>query len=103
MGEIYGGGFDLIRPMTMPTEADKPDFPRGIGPRPLGFKSEASRESAVVIMNHINLVELLRDVNQWSSAFCGIVSRAMTIEVLSTGVAGELQWSLTSGIQILRG
>lgn len=37
-------------------------FPRGIGPRPLGLKSEASRESAVVIMNHINLVEILMDV-----------------------------------------
>lgn len=36
-------------------------FPRGIGPKPLGMKSEASRESAVVIMNHINLVEILMD------------------------------------------
>ena len=37
-------------------------FPRGIGPKPLGLKSEASRESAVVIMNHMNLVEILMDV-----------------------------------------
>uniref|UniRef100_A0A6N2MB30 Homeobox domain-containing protein n=1 Tax=Salix viminalis TaxID=40686 RepID=A0A6N2MB30_SALVM len=37
-------------------------FPRGIGPKPTGFKCEASRESAVVIMNHINLVEYLMDV-----------------------------------------
>lgn len=37
-------------------------FPRGIGPKPLGLRSEASRESAVVIMNHINLVEILMDV-----------------------------------------
>lgn len=37
-------------------------FPRGIGPKPLGLKSEASRESVVVIMNHINLVEILMDV-----------------------------------------
>lgn len=37
-------------------------FPRGIGPKPSGFKCEASRESAVVIMNHINLVEILMDV-----------------------------------------
>lgn len=37
-------------------------FPRGIGPKQLGLKSEASRESAVVIMNHINLVEILMDV-----------------------------------------
>lgn len=69
-------------------------FPRGIGPKPLGLKSEASRESAVVIMNHINLVEILMDVNQWASVFSGIVSRAMTLEVLSTGVAGNYNGAL---------
>ena len=37
-------------------------FPRGIGPKPAGFRSEASRESVVVIMNHINIVEILMDV-----------------------------------------
>ncbi|KAK3035074.1 hypothetical protein RJ639_032576 [Escallonia herrerae] len=69
-------------------------FPRGIGPKPLGLTSEASRESAVVIMNHINLVEILMDVNQWSSVYAGIVSRAMTLEVLSTGVAGNYNGAL---------
>ncbi|GKV13310.1 hypothetical protein SLEP1_g24338 [Rubroshorea leprosula] len=69
-------------------------FPRGIGPKPSGFKCEASRETAVVIMNHINLVEILMDVNQWSTVFTGIVSRAMTLEVLSTGVAGNYNGAL---------
>ncbi|CAN0852422.1 Homeobox-leucine zipper protein PROTODERMAL FACTOR 2 [Linum grandiflorum] len=69
-------------------------FPRGIGPKPLGLRSEASRESAVVIMNHVNLVEILMDVNQWSTLFCGIVSRAMTLDVLSTGVAGNYNGAL---------
>ncbi|KAL8228288.1 hypothetical protein R6Q57_015872 [Mikania cordata] len=69
-------------------------FPRGMGPKQLGLKSEASRESAVVIMNHITLVELLMDVNQWSNVFSGIVSRAMTLEVLSTGVAGNYNGAL---------
>ncbi|EEF43907.1 homeobox-leucine zipper protein MERISTEM L1 isoform X1 [Ricinus communis] len=69
-------------------------FPRGIGPRPLGLRSEASRESAVVIMNHVNLVEILMDVNQWSTVFCSIVSRAMTLEILSTGVAGNYNGAL---------
>lgn len=36
-------------------------FPMGIGPKPSGFKCEASRETSVVIMNHINLVEILMD------------------------------------------
>ncbi|CAN6808954.1 unnamed protein product [Brassica oleracea] len=69
-------------------------FPREIGPKPLGLRSEASRESAVVIMNHINLVEILMDVNQWSCVFSGIVSRALTLEVLSTGVAGNYNGAL---------
>ncbi|XP_051135177.1 homeobox-leucine zipper protein MERISTEM L1-like [Andrographis paniculata] len=78
-------------------------FPRGIGPKPLGLKSEASRESAVVIMNHINLVEILMDVDQWSSVFSSIVSKAMTVEVLSTGVAGNYNGALqvmTSEFQV---
>ncbi|XP_071696417.1 homeobox-leucine zipper protein MERISTEM L1-like [Rutidosis leptorrhynchoides] len=69
-------------------------FPRGIGPKPMGLKSEASRDTDVVIMNHMTLVEILMDVNQWSNVFCGIVSRAMTMEVLSTGVAGNYNGAL---------
>ncbi|XP_028795280.1 homeobox-leucine zipper protein HDG2 isoform X2 [Neltuma alba] len=69
-------------------------FPRGIGPKPSDLKCEASRETALVIMNHINLVEILMDVNQWSTVFSGIVSRAMTMEVLSTGVAGNYNGAL---------
>ncbi|KAK7366515.1 hypothetical protein VNO80_08507 [Phaseolus coccineus] len=70
-------------------------FPsRGLGPKPLGLRSEASRESVVVIMNHINLIDILMDVNQWSTMFCGIVSRALTLEVLSTGVAGNYNGAL---------
>ena len=95
-------------------------FPRGIGPKPAGFRSEASRESAVVIMNHISIVEILMDVviiifiwhiksillyvrvynidivmqNQWSMVFAGMVSRAMTLAVLSTGVAGNYNGAL---------
>ncbi|PQQ17912.1 hypothetical protein Pyn_34000 [Prunus yedoensis var. nudiflora] len=69
-------------------------FPR-VAPKPNNhFKCEASRESAVVIMNHINLVEILMDVNQWSTMFSGIVSRVMTLEVLSTGVAGNYNGAL---------
>ncbi|KAL6954469.1 Homeobox-leucine zipper protein MERISTEM L1, partial [Sarracenia purpurea var. burkii] len=69
-------------------------FPRGIGSRPVGFRFEASRETSVVIMNHTNLVEILMDANQWSTVFSGIVSRAMVLEVLSTGVAGNYNGAL---------
>ncbi|CAL1406975.1 unnamed protein product [Linum trigynum] len=69
-------------------------FPRGIGPKPSGLKCEASRETAVVIMSHVSLVEYLMDANQWSGLFSGIISRAMTLEVLSTGVAGNYDGAL---------
>ncbi|XP_042477229.1 homeobox-leucine zipper protein ROC2-like isoform X2 [Macadamia integrifolia] len=69
-------------------------FPRGIGPKPFGLKTEASRETAVVIMNHVNIVEILMDETQWASVFSSIVSRAMTLEVLSTGVAGNYNGAL---------
>ncbi|KAF8016684.1 hypothetical protein BT93_H2031 [Corymbia citriodora subsp. variegata] len=69
-------------------------FPRAMGLKPAGFNTESSRESAVVIMDHINLVEILMDVNQWSTVFSSIVSRAATLEVLSTGVAGNYNGAL---------
>ncbi|CAA3027265.1 homeobox-leucine zipper MERISTEM L1-like [Olea europaea subsp. europaea] len=133
--ELYGAA-DLLRSVSMSTDANKPmiielavaameelirmaqtceplwipstdhsaetlseeeylrTFPRGIGPKPLGLKTEASRESAVVIMNHISLIEILMDANQWTSVFSSIVSKAMTVEVLSTGVAGNYNGAL---------
>ncbi|XP_038994175.1 homeobox-leucine zipper protein HDG2-like isoform X2 [Hibiscus syriacus] len=69
-------------------------FPRGIGPKPSGFKCEASRETAVVFMNHVSLVEILMDMHQWSIVFSGIVSKASTLDVLSTGVAGNYNGAL---------
>lgn len=48
-------------------------FPRGIGPKSLGLKSEASRESAVVIINYVNLVEILMDVVRMTSVSSCII------------------------------
>ncbi|KAL3850851.1 hypothetical protein ACJIZ3_012733 [Penstemon smallii] len=78
-------------------------FASGIGPKPLGFKTEASRESAVVIFNRENLVRIFMDVNQWTSVFSSIVSRAMTLDVYSAGVAGNYNGALqvmTAEIQV---
>eukprot|EP00250_Pteridium_aquilinum_P016242 c23020_g1_i1 orf=781-3153(-) len=63
-------------------------FPRGIGPTPLGLKSETSRHTGLVIMNSTSLVEAFMDVNRWAEMFPSIVSRVQTVEVLSTGIAG---------------
>uniref|UniRef100_A0ACD5UU06 Uncharacterized protein n=1 Tax=Avena sativa TaxID=4498 RepID=A0ACD5UU06_AVESA len=60
----------------------------GIGPKQYGLVSEASRDATVVIMTPASLVEILMDVNQYATVFSSIVSRAATLEVLSTGVAG---------------
>ncbi|XXG73229.1 hypothetical protein AAC387_Pa07g2183 [Persea americana] len=69
-------------------------FPHGIGPKRLGMSSEATRETAVVVMNHINLVEILMDVNQWANVFSNIVSRAVTQEVLVAGAGGNYNGAL---------
>ncbi|KAL9317394.1 hypothetical protein ACSQ67_013911 [Phaseolus vulgaris] len=61
-------------------------FPKGIGPTPLGIKIEASRHSAVVIMDYNKLVEMFMDVNQWANMFCGIISRASLHQVLEIGL-----------------
>ncbi|PQM36167.1 hypothetical protein Pyn_06668 [Prunus yedoensis var. nudiflora] len=63
---------------TFPRVAPKPNNP---------FKCEASRESAVVIMNHINLVEILMDVSYDSGS--------------AVNWSGwKLQWSLASEFQV---
>ncbi|RHN53273.1 putative transcription factor & lipid binding HD-SAD family [Medicago truncatula] len=69
-------------------------FPRGNGPNTCGLRLEGSKESVVVMINAPDLVDILMDVNQWSNMFCGIVSRAATLEVLSTGVGGNYDGAL---------
>ncbi|KGN64545.1 homeobox-leucine zipper protein MERISTEM L1 [Cucumis sativus] len=65
-----------------------------IGPRIVGLTSEASRQTSILAFNHLKLVHILMDVNQWSTIFCGIVSRALTLEVLSSGVGGDYNGAL---------
>lgn len=52
----------IISTETLCEEEYVRTFPRGIGPKSATLNSEASRHSAVVIMNHISLVEILMDV-----------------------------------------
>ncbi|KAL4281605.1 hypothetical protein GQ457_03G021010 [Hibiscus cannabinus] len=52
------------------------------------FRTEASRDSAVVIMNSINLVDSFLDANKWTELFPSIVARAKCIQVISPGVSG---------------
>ncbi|GLT91260.1 hypothetical protein SLE2022_091560 [Rubroshorea leprosula] len=52
------------------------------------FRREASRDSAVVIMNSITLVDAFLDANKWMELFPSIVARAKTVQVISSGVTG---------------
>lgn len=68
--------------------------PRGIGMKPPGLKTEVTRETAMVMMNGVNLVETLMDATQWIDMYPCMVSRALTVDVLSTGVAGNRNGAL---------
>ncbi|KAL9230813.1 hypothetical protein vseg_006113 [Gypsophila vaccaria] len=58
------------------------------------LKTEATRETSLVIMNSINLVDAFLDANKWVELFPSMVSRAKTIQVLATGVSGHPSGSL---------
>ncbi|XP_009587298.1 homeobox-leucine zipper protein HDG11-like [Nicotiana tomentosiformis] len=58
---------------------------------------EASRDSGVVIMNGLALVDMFMDANKWQEFFPTIVSKARTLEVISSGVMG----SRTSTLQLM--
>ncbi|XP_044465562.1 homeobox-leucine zipper protein HDG5-like isoform X2 [Mangifera indica] len=62
---------------------------------PLNFKqhstelrTEATRDSAVVIMNSITLVDAFLDANKWMDLFPSIVARAKTIQIIASGISG---------------
>ncbi|KAI3454339.1 hypothetical protein Pfo_011002 [Paulownia fortunei] len=58
------------------------------------IRTEASRDSGVVIMNGLALVEMFMDANKWVDLFPTIVSRARTIEVISSGMLGSQSGTL---------
>ncbi|RLN38861.1 homeobox-leucine zipper protein ROC3 [Panicum miliaceum] len=50
-------------------------------------RTEGSKDSAVVIMNSITLVDAFLDANKWMELFPSIVSKARTIQVIDHGAA----------------
>ncbi|KAL8136802.1 LOW QUALITY PROTEIN: hypothetical protein V2J09_002803 [Rumex salicifolius] len=103
-GSTTGDNQDSITGLALADMVAQAQAPlwRGIGPTPFGLKSEASTDQATVIINHIKLVEILMDVNERSSVFSGIVSRAKTLKVISVGVTGTYhgQWFMTAEFQL---
>ncbi|CAM8981083.1 unnamed protein product [Rhodiola kirilowii] len=60
----------------------------------LNARVEASRDSAVVVMNSLVLIDMFMDAGKWLETFSSIVSTARTIQVLSPGVPGNLNGTL---------
>ncbi|CAL9138047.1 unnamed protein product [Musa acuminata var. zebrina] len=59
-----------------------------------GTRIEASRDSALVIMGAMTLIDMFMDASKWAELFPTIVSKARTIEVLAAGMAGSRSGSL---------
>ncbi|KAJ0968380.1 hypothetical protein J5N97_025324 [Dioscorea zingiberensis] len=69
-------------------------FPRCIGIKPAGFISEASRETGMVIINSLALVETLMDATRWADMFPCIIARAAVTDIISSGMGGTRNGSL---------
>ncbi|ONK73389.1 uncharacterized protein A4U43_C04F30980 [Asparagus officinalis] len=63
-------------------------FPRCIGAKPVEFVSEATRETGMVIINSLALVEILMDANRWADMFPGMIANAVTTDIICSGVGG---------------
>ncbi|KAJ6373769.1 hypothetical protein OIU78_029452 [Salix suchowensis] len=71
------------------------NFPRAMSHlKNPNVRIEASRDSGVVIMNGVALVNMFMDSNKWFESFPTIVSVAKTIEVISSGMLGSHSGSL---------
>ncbi|KAI9091066.1 hypothetical protein K1719_028336 [Acacia pycnantha] len=65
-----------------------------IGPKPAGFVTEATRETGIVIINSLALMETLMDANRWAEMFPSLIARAATIDVISNGMGGSRNGAL---------
>lgn len=71
-------------------------FPWPVGVKQNGneLRIEATRSNAVVIMNSITLVDAFLDTNKCIELFPSIISRAKTLQVVTSGVSGHASGSL---------
>ncbi|KAI3818570.1 hypothetical protein L1987_12381 [Smallanthus sonchifolius] len=65
-----------------------------IGLKPNDYVSEASRESGMVIINSLALVETLMDSNKWAEMFPCMIARTSTTDVISNGMGGTRNGAL---------
>uniref|UniRef100_A0A0C9RPZ3 TSA: Wollemia nobilis Ref_Wollemi_Transcript_4242_2947 transcribed RNA sequence n=1 Tax=Wollemia nobilis TaxID=56998 RepID=A0A0C9RPZ3_9CONI len=79
---------------TLDHEEYSREFPRIIGPKPIGHKTEATRETAIVVMKSSTIVDTLVNVNRWMEMFPCMISRATIVDVISSGVGGTRNGAL---------
>ncbi|GAB4861822.1 Homeobox-leucine zipper protein ANTHOCYANINLESS 2 [Ancistrocladus abbreviatus] len=65
-----------------------------IGLKPSGFVTEATRETGMVIINSLALVETLMDSNRWAEMFPCMIARTSTTDVISSGMGGTRNGAL---------
>ncbi|KAI3764470.1 hypothetical protein L2E82_14479 [Cichorium intybus] len=65
-----------------------------IGLKPNEYVSEASRETGMVIINSLALVETLMDSNKWAEMFPCMIARTSTTDVISNGMGGTRNGAL---------
>ncbi|KAJ1433761.1 START domain [Sesbania bispinosa] len=65
-----------------------------IRPKPTGYVTEATRETGLVIINSLALVDLLMDADRWSEMFPSMIARAVTLDVISSGMGGTRNGAL---------
>ncbi|MQL94678.1 hypothetical protein Taro_027338 [Colocasia esculenta] len=58
------------------------------------MRIEATRDTALVIMNSITLADIFSDVNKWAEMFPSVVYNARAIQVIATGIPGQVNGSL---------
>ncbi|KAF9625194.1 hypothetical protein IFM89_020114 [Coptis chinensis] len=58
------------------------------------FRTEATRDSVVVIMNSVTLADAFLDVNKWMDLFPSIVSSAKTVQTITSGISSHPSGSL---------
>ncbi|KAK3220774.1 hypothetical protein Dsin_014744 [Dipteronia sinensis] len=63
-------------------------FPPCLGIQPNGFVFEASRQSGVVLINSLALVETLMDSKRWAEMFPCMISGAGIIDIIARGADG---------------
>ncbi|XP_027359024.1 homeobox-leucine zipper protein ANTHOCYANINLESS 2-like [Abrus precatorius] len=64
------------------------------GPKPTGYVTEATRETGIVLVNSLALVETLMDTDRWSEMFSCVVASAVTLDVISGGMGGTRNGAL---------